>query len=57
MVKSVAKFVFSFRPWWSLFLVKLEAFAINGSKGNSDRVCVLHFSDYIRVCIVLWLFW
>ena len=52
MAKPDVEFVFSFRVWWSQFLVKLQAFTINGSEGNSDRVCDFRFSDCIRVCFV-----
>ena len=52
MAKFVAEFAISFRLWWSLFLVKVQAFAVNGSEGNSDRVCDFRFSGCIRVCFV-----
>ena len=52
MVKPAAEFVFSYRLCWSLFLVKLQAFAVNGSEGNSDRVCDFRILDCIGVYFV-----
>ena len=43
MAKPAVEFVFRFRLWWSLFLAKLQAFAINGTEGNSDRSVISVF--------------
>ena len=32
---------FSFRLWWSLFLITLHAFTVSSSEGVSDRVFLL----------------
>ena len=48
MAKPAAEFAFSFRLWWSLFLVKLQAFAINGSEGNSDECLISVFQTVLE---------
>ena len=43
VTELVTEPVYSLRLWRYLFLSKLQAFTINGSEGNSDRVCDFRF--------------
>ena len=51
MAKPAAEFVFCFRLWWSLFLVKLQAFAINGSEKTVTEFVISVFQTVLEFAL------
>ena len=52
MTKRTAEFVFSFRLWWSLFLVKLQAFTINGSEETVTESVISVFQNVLEFTLL-----